>query len=121
MPIAGIGIDVVEIDRFERAVARRPRVGERVFTAAELDYAGSRLHPARHLAARFCAKEAVAKSLGLQGWSFTDVEVIADPQPSIRLAGRAARRARELGVDVRVSMTHSRDTAAAVACVERLR
>ena len=119
MPAAGIGIDLIEIDRFERALARRPRLRERLFTTDELSYAERRARPGQHLAARFCAKEAVAKSLGLEGWSFTDVEVVAGGQPSVRLAGRAQERARELRVSVLLSLTHDRRTAAAVACAER--
>jgi len=121
MALAGIGIDVTEIARFERAVARRPRLAERLFTRDERSYAEARARPGQHLAARFCAKEAVAKSLGLEGWAFTDVEVLPGSPPSIRLAGRAERRAGELGVSsVRVSLTHGRDIAAAVACAERI-
>ena len=119
MPVAGIGIDLIEVDRFERALARRPRLRERLFTTDELSYAERRARPGQHLAARFCAKEAVAKSLGLEGWSFNDVEVVAGGQPSVRLAGRAEARARELRVSVLVSLTHDRRTAAAVACAER--
>jgi holo-[acyl-carrier protein] synthase len=119
MPVEGIGVDLIEIDRLERALGRRPLLGERLFTEAERSYAETRARPARHLAARFCAKEAVAKSLGLEGWSFRDVEVIAGRPPAVRLGGRAEGRAHELGVSVRVSFTHSRDTAAAVALAER--
>jgi holo-[acyl-carrier protein] synthase len=120
MPIAGIGIDLIAIDRLERALARRPRLGERLFTAGERNYAEARARPQQHLAARFCAKEAVAKSLGLAGWSFIDVEVVAGSPPAVRLTGRAERRADELGVSVVVSLTHDRSNAAAVACAERL-
>jgi holo-[acyl-carrier protein] synthase len=119
MAIAGIGVDVIEIDRVERALERRG-LGERLFTAEERRYAARHRRPARQLAARFCAKEAVAKSLGLGGWSFTDVEVVAGAPPQVRLRGRAERRARELGVAVCISLTHSRETAAAVACAERV-
>jgi holo-[acyl-carrier protein] synthase len=118
MSLAGIGIDLIEIDRFEHALARSPRLRERLFTPTELDYAEGRARPAQHLAARFCAKEAVAKSLGLAGWSFNDVEVVAGEPPSVRLAGRAEERARHLGVSVLLSLTHDRHTAAAVACAE---
>jgi holo-[acyl-carrier protein] synthase len=114
--IAGLGIDVLEIDRLERAMKRRPRLAERLFTDAERRYAAERARPAQHLAARFCAKEAVAKSLGIEGWSFTDVEVLQGQPPEVRLVGRAERRARDLGVRVHVSLTHSRGLAAAVAC-----
>jgi holo-[acyl-carrier protein] synthase len=119
MPIAGIGIDLIEIERLERALERRPRLGPRLFTELEREYAQARARPGQHLAARFCAKEAVAKSLGLEGWSFADVEVVAGTPPSVRLVGRARRRADELGVRVHVSLTHDRVAAAAVACADR--
>jgi holo-[acyl-carrier protein] synthase len=115
MGIAGLGIDVLEIDRLERALERWPRLPERLFTEAERNYAAERARPAQHLAARFCAKEAVAKSLGIEGWSFTDVEVLPETPPIVRLSGRAEQRAKDLGVSVQVSLTHSRSTAAAVA------
>ena len=113
---AGIGIDLLEIERLERALERRPRLAERLFTEAERAYARSRARPAQHLAARFCAKEAVAKALALEAWSFRDVEVLgrAGP-PELRLHGAAAARAAELGVQVSISLTHTRRDAAAVA------
>jgi holo-[acyl-carrier protein] synthase len=116
MQVSGIGIDLIEVARLEQALARRPRLRERLFTPAELDYAGARARTGEHLAARFCAKEAVAKSLGLEGWSFTDVEVVSGSPPTVRLAGRTERRAHELGVGVLISLTHDRRAAAAVAC-----
>ncbi|MBB4662470.1 holo-ACP synthase [Conexibacter arvalis] len=113
----GVGIDQLEIERLEQALARRPRLAERLFTAAERAYAAERARPGQHLAARFCAKEAVAKALGLEAWSFTDVEVVrGDGAPSIVLHGDAARHAAELGVtEVKISLTHTRSEAAAVA------
>ena len=61
---AGIGIDLLEIGRLERALERRPQLAERLFTDGELAYARSRHRPGRHLAARFAAKEAAVKALG---------------------------------------------------------
>lgn len=111
-----VGIDLLEIERLERALERRPRLAERLFTVAEREYAASRARPGQHLAARFCAKEAVAKALGLEAWSFRDVEVVAgEGKPGLRLSGAAARRADELGLRVDISLTHSRRDAAAVA------
>jgi holo-[acyl-carrier protein] synthase len=113
---ARVGIDLLEIARLERALERRPRLAERLFTAAEREYAAGRARPGQHLAARFCAKEAVAKALELDVWSFRDVEVLpGSGKPKVRLSGAAARRARELGLEVDVSLTHSRTDAAAVA------
>jgi holo-[acyl-carrier protein] synthase len=111
--VDGVGIDLLEIARLERALERHPQLGERLFTDAERAYAASRGRPVQHLAARFCAKEAVAKALELRAWSWQDVEV--DAAGRVALAGAAAARADELGGRVRVSLTHTRDTAAAVA------
>ena len=111
-----VGLDLLEIDRLERALERRPRLAERLFTEAERSYAAGKARPAQHLAARFCAKEAVAKALALDGWAFSDVEVIATGgAPAVRLSGVAERRAGELGVAVTLSLTHSESTAGAVA------
>jgi holo-[acyl-carrier protein] synthase len=111
-----IGIDVLEVDRLERALERRPSLAARLFTDAERAYAEAHARPAIHLAARFCAKEAVAKALALDAWAFADVEVIATgTAPEVRLSGLAAERAEALGVHPRISLTHTRQTAAAVA------
>ena len=109
---AGIGIDVIEIARIERALARRPRLAERLFTDAELDYANGHARPGRHLAARFAAKEAVIKALGAPV-APAEIEVAADPAPRVSLRGRAAEVG--AGRELAVSLTHSRETAAAVA------
>jgi holo-[acyl-carrier protein] synthase len=99
----GVGIDLLEIDRLERAIERRPRLAERLFTDAERAYAASRARPAMHLAARFCAKEAVAKALALPVWDPHDVEVVGSGGPPVvHLTGHAGARARELGVTVQV-------------------
>jgi holo-[acyl-carrier protein] synthase len=118
--VPSVGIDLLQIERLERALERRPRLAERLFTDAERAYAAARARPGQHLAARFCAKEAVAKALGLTAWSFRDVEVVSDGgAPAVALTGAAARRAQELGVEVRVSLTHTRSDAAAVAIAGR--
>ena len=112
----GVGIDLLDVGRFERALERRPRLADRVFTDAEREYAAARARPGMHLAARFCAKEAVAKALGLTGWSFRDVEVIATgAAPEVRLTGTVAQRAAELGGTIAISLTHTDDVAGAVA------
>jgi holo-[acyl-carrier protein] synthase len=112
----GVGIDLLDVERLERALERRPRLAERVFTDAERAYAAGRARPGMHLAARFCAKEAVAKALGLTGWSFRDVEVVATgAAPEVRLSGTVAARAAELGGQIAISLTHTDDVAGAVA------
>jgi holo-[acyl-carrier protein] synthase len=111
-----VGIDLLEIERLERALDRRPRLADRLFTDGERDYAASRARPGQHLAARFCAKEAVAKALGLEAWSFRDIEVTsAGGPPRVALHGAAEQRAAELGVSVQISLTHTRSEAGAVA------
>jgi len=114
--VTGVGLDLLDIKRLERALERRPRLAERLFTDAERDYAAARARPTMHLAARFCAKEAVAKALGVTAWSFRDVEVVATgAAPEVRLSGSVARRATELGVRAHVSLTHTDTVAGAVA------
>jgi holo-[acyl-carrier protein] synthase len=110
-----IGLDLLEIARLEAALERRPRLAERLFTDAERAYAADRARPARHLAVRFCAKEAVAKAVGIEGgWAFREVEVVATGgAPAVRLTGRVAHAA--AGRSVTVSLTHTDTTAGAVA------
>ena len=111
-----VGLDLLEIDRLEAALARRPSLAARLFTDAERAYADARSRPAQHLAARFCAKEAVAKALALEAWSWQDIEVVSPAgggPPRVVLHGALAAR----GVEVDVSLTHSRGTAGAVAVV----
>jgi holo-[acyl-carrier protein] synthase len=111
----GLGIDLIEIERVERALERRPRLADRLFTPAELAYARKRARPGRHLAARFAAKEAVIKALG-QGVPPRQIEVVSSEPPRLQLHGRAAEVAGN--TEIAISLTHSRDTAAAVAIAE---
>ena len=116
MPATGIGIDVIEIDRIERALERRPRLAKRLFTDAELDYANGRGRPGRHLAARFAAKEAVLKALGTStAVPLSSIEIVAGEPPTVALSGLAAEAAEDR--EVLISLTHSSETAAAVALV----
>jgi holo-[acyl-carrier protein] synthase len=113
--MSGLGIDLIEIERLEAALDRHPRLAERVFTDDEIAYASARARPGRHLAGRFAAKEAVVKALRLDGgFGLRDIEVTGSP-PLVGLSGRAADAAG--GRRVEVSITHSRDLAAAVATV----
>lgn len=112
----GIGLDLLEIEWMERALARRPGLARRLFHQGELDYANGRATPGQHLAARFCAKEAVSKALGMAVFAPLDVEVVGGGgDVGLRLHGAASERAGELGVAVEISMTHTRGMAAAVA------
>lgn len=112
--MGSVGLDLLEIDRLERALERRPRLADRLFTERERAYAAARARPAQHLAARFCAKEAVAKALRLTAWSWQDIEVVSgEDGPRIVLRGSLAA----LDVDVDVSLTHTGGMAGAVALV----
>ena len=102
-----IGLDVVEIERFAAVLARRPGLSERLFTADERSYAESQPRPAQHLAARFCAKEAIVKALRPPAWDYQDITIL--PESRVRLSGSLAAR------DVAVSLTHGDTVAAAVA------
>jgi len=121
-----VGVDLVEIARIERAVERGGETFlERVFTPAEVAYCRGR---SAELAARFAAKEAVSKALGVgmrmlapEGINWRDVEVIGDRRgkPVIYLTGRAAERAAELGIDEwAVSLSHSRENAIALVVAD---
>jgi holo-[acyl-carrier protein] synthase len=118
--VIGVGVDVMEIDRFAETLRRRPRIAERCFTEAEAAYCSAKPFPPQHFAARFAAKEAVGKALGIGMTRWREVEVVRGRgAPTIALHGRYAQRARDLGVEaVHVSLTHGRDSAMAFAVVE---
>ncbi|HEY7622757.1 MAG TPA: holo-ACP synthase [Solirubrobacteraceae bacterium] len=113
-----IGLDLLDIDRLEQALERRPGLAERLFTDGERAYAATQGRPAQHLAARFCAKEAVSKALHMDVLRPRDIEVVGggDGPPRVELHGDVAQRAAALGVEVvEISLTHTRTTAGAVA------
>jgi holo-[acyl-carrier protein] synthase len=114
--IVGVGIDVVDIARFERSLERTPGLRRRLFTEVERDMA------ARSLAARFAAKEALAKALGAPpGLLWTDAEVgrAGDGRPILRVAGTVAAAAAERGVTRwHVSLSHDGGIATAVVIAE---
>ncbi len=119
MSVAGVGIDAVEIDRFRRVLARTPGVARRLFTDAERAYGERAKDPAPRLAARFAAKEATMKALGvgLGAFRFRDVEVVraTSGKPGLRLSGAAADLAAANAVtDLHLSITHTERTAEAV-------
>lgn len=117
----GLGLDLVDIVRFGAFLSRRPSASRRLFTEGERAYAATLANPVPSLAARFAAKEAVMKALGvgLGAFAFAEVEIERQPSgaPALVLAGRAAQLAAEQ--DVRswlVSLTHT-DTAAAAVVI----
>jgi holo-[acyl-carrier protein] synthase len=118
--VIGIGTDLVEVARFRLALERRPTLPARLFSDAEIAYAQRFKDPTKSLAARFGAKEAVMKALGVGLWKFAlrDVEVVRRPsgEPTLALHGKAAALASERGVrEWRLTLTHTDSMAMAVA------
>jgi holo-[acyl-carrier protein] synthase len=116
-----VGLDVIEIERISVALDRYSTFRERCFTEAERDYCESRPNPAQHYAARFAGKEAVGKALGFgvaRAFAWRDVEIAGRPKPDVRLSGRVAEWAQGVGAGpIDLSLTHSRELAAAVCVV----
>jgi holo-[acyl-carrier protein] synthase len=114
--IVGVGIDVVDLERFARSLERTPSLADRLFTEHERG-----LHP-RSLAARFAVKEALAKALGAPpGMRWTDAEVRRDPggRPGLHVEGTVAAVAERLGVTSwHISLSHDGGVAVAVVIAE---
>ena len=119
MEIVGLGVDICEIARMERALARHPTMRARVFTPEEIAYWDGKARPAESYAGRFAAREAVIKALGgYRGKRWQDISVTRHPSgaPMIALAGRAKDRADALGLTkILVTFTHEKTSAVAFA------
>jgi len=123
--ILGVGTDLMEIARIQKSI---DRFGEpflcRIFTPKEIEYCQRKKNSGESFAARFAAKEAAAKALGTgisHGVTWLEIEVAREPsgKPSLILSGRAAERAKRLGVSgISLSLSHSRETALAVVIME---
>ncbi len=114
-----VGVDLIEIDRVRRALDRYPGFRERCFTDAEQSYCDSRPNPPQHYAARFAGKEAVGKALGV-GVRFTwrEIEIAGRPKPGVNLSGTTKAAADRIGAGrIDLSMTHSKELAAAICLV----
>jgi holo-[acyl-carrier protein] synthase len=127
MSVLGIGVDLMENARIEHSLDRfGERFLKRVFTAGEIEYSQSMKFPARHLAARFAAKEAVSKAFGTgigkaMGWKDIDVRRKESGEPFVVLEGGAKRLAEERHVSkVSISLSHTEHHAMAVIVVETL-
>jgi holo-[acyl-carrier protein] synthase len=123
--IVGSGVDLVEIARIQQSMERYgPRFLNRVYLAAEQAYCLRKRNSAESLAARFAAKEAGAKALGTgisHGVNWLEIEVIREPggRPSIRLHGRAAEIAEQMGIaHIALSLTHTATLAMASVVLE---
>jgi len=118
--VIGIGVDLCEIDRMRSALARTPTLRGRVFTDAERAYCDRRKDPTERYAARFAAKEAVMKAMGVGmgacKWREIEVAKARSGAPSVRLHGGAQALAEGLGIrDWRLTMTHTHRVAEAIA------
>jgi holo-[acyl-carrier protein] synthase len=114
-----VGVDLIEIERVRRVLERHPAFRSRCFTEGERAYCDSRPNPAQHYAARFAGKEAVGKALGF-GVYFTwqEIEIAGRPKPGVSLRGRTRAWAEKVGAGrIDLSMTHSRELAAAICVV----
>lgn len=124
MHLFGIGIDVVEVERIGSSI---DEFGEkflsRIFTEAERAYCQSQKRPVIHFAARFAAKEAIAKSFGTgigKEVSWLDMEILRQPsgEPVVKLYGAGKKFAEQIKVsDIKISLTHAEHYAAANAAV----
>jgi NAD(P)H-hydrate epimerase len=127
---AGLGLDLVEVERFRKALMRHPRLEERLFTAAEIAYCRGRRDPVPSLAARFAGKEAIGKLLGKGILAWGDIEIVGsgrrdkrpgewlveEQAPRVILRGRTAQLARRQGIGgIRISLTHVESVAGACA------
>lgn len=120
--IVSVGIDVVLVERFEAALARTPMLAERLFTDDERRTASGNPRSAESLAARFAAKEAVAKALGAPGnlmWKDCEIVSDSDGRPWLTVAGTVADTAAELGINRwHLSLSHDGGIASAMVVAE---
>ncbi|MFZ3499775.1 holo-ACP synthase [Streptomyces sp. 5.8] len=120
--IIGVGIDVAEIERFGAALERTPHLAERLFLDSEMTLPSGERRGAASLAARFAAKEALAKALGAPGgmlWTDAEVYVEETGQPRLRVTGTVQARALALGVKSwHISLSHDAGIASAVVIAE---
>ena len=122
--IVSVGIDVVLVEKFTRALERTPLLSDRIFTEAELLTTSGNPRSAESLAARFAAKEAVAKALGAPGGlHWHDCEVVTDPdgRPWLTVSGTVAAAAAERGITFwHLSLSHDGGIASAMVVAERV-
>lgn len=121
--IYGIGTDIIEIKRIKKAVSRSPRFIERLFTEQELEFYRKKDMKAHHIAGGFSAKEAVLKALGtgLRGFKWKDIEILRGimGKPIVRLGGNVKQFVEDNGIGmIHVTISHSKDFAAATAVAE---
>ncbi len=123
--IAGIGIDIIEVERIESKIKKESGFRELLFSANEIAYCESKTNKFEHYAARFAAKEAFYKALGT-GWlnntSFNEIEIINDTygKPEIRLIGKTHETINGMNIiNIQVSLTHIKSVSSAVVILEK--
>jgi holo-[acyl-carrier protein] synthase len=123
--ILGIGIDMIEVDRVRKAMEADPEFAKSVFAEAEMDYCETMSNKYQHYAARFCAKEAFLKALGVglhKGLLFSQIQVVNNPQgkPDILLDGKAKDFYKKFGFSkIFVSLSHLKELAQAIVILEK--
>jgi holo-[acyl-carrier protein] synthase len=125
MSVIGIGVDLIECARIQRSIDRfGDRFLHRVFTDGEIEYSMSMKFPARHLAARFAAKEAVSKAFGTgigkaMGWRDIDIRKKSSGEPFLIFGGGAKILAQGRGVtNALITLSHSEQHAVATIVLE---
>ncbi|MFY0677467.1 MAG: holo-ACP synthase [Neptuniibacter sp.] len=122
--ILGVGTDILQISRIEQALERTPKLAERILTSREQALFSAEKQPARFLAKRFAAKEAVTKALGTgigRGVSWHHIEIDKDElgRPLVALNGGAAERASELGIaNIQISYSDEKEYIVAFVVAE---
>jgi len=123
--IAGIGTDIIEVDRIKKQLSEQSGLKEDLFTSCEIDYCESKINKAQHYAARFAAKEAFLKALGsglINGMRFTDIEIRNDEagKPSIQLYGKVLEYFHQLNISsIHLSISHIGSIANAIVLTEK--
>lgn len=123
--IFGVGVDIIEVDRIEDKLSRTPGLKDKLYTPVEIGYCESKKFPAQHYAARFAAKEAFLKALGI-GWSrgvkFSEIEIhnLESGQPVIEVYGRAKEFCQAESISrLYVSLSHLKTLAVATVILEK--
>ena len=123
--IAGLGTDMIEVERVAEKVGRSPGFRELVFSKTEIEYCEAKANKFQHYAARFAAKEAFFKALGtgwLNGTAFNEVEICNDEngKPGINILGETALKLASLNIlSISVSLSHVKSMASAVVIIEK--
>ena len=123
--VIGVGVDVIDVERFRASLTRTPTMRERIFTLAELEHVATKYDPVLSLAARFAAREAVMKAmgLGLGAFGFHDASVRIDDAgaPHLIISGQAAALATDRGIDTwHLSLAHDGGMATAMVVASGL-